>query len=105
MDESALCADMLISESRSALRINENGGIYHMGATFSVVDKHRICAIYKRLQKEHGTVSSRFLAKEAKCGRTTAQKIMKELQTHDAVFDPSVTKPTQEKGLGGRALQ
>jgi hypothetical protein len=33
MDESALCADILVTESSSALRINENGGIYHLGAT------------------------------------------------------------------------
>jgi hypothetical protein len=29
-------------------------------------------------------VASRFLAKEAKCGRSTAQKIIKELETHRA---------------------
>jgi transposase len=104
MDESALCADILVTESSSALRINENGGIYHLGATFSVVDKHRIGALYKRLQREHGTVSSRFLAKEAKCGRSTAQKIIKELESHDAVLDPSERQLTREKGIGGRSL-
>jgi hypothetical protein len=63
MDESALCADILLTESSSSLRVNENGGIYHLGATFTVVDKHCIGALYKRLQREHRTVSSRFLAK------------------------------------------
>jgi hypothetical protein len=76
MDESALCSDILIAESSSILRVNQYGGIYHDGVAFSVVDKHRICAVYKKLQREHGTVSSRFLAKEAKCGKTTALKIM-----------------------------
>ena len=72
MDNSALSADILVTESSATLRINENGGVYHLGATFGVVDKHRISALYKGLQREHGTVSSRFLAKEAKCGRMTA---------------------------------
>ena len=76
MDEAALSTQILLAESSSALRVNENGGAYHLGATFSVVDKHRIGALYKRLQREHGTVSSRFLAKEAKCGRMTALKII-----------------------------
>ena len=53
MDESALCADILLTESSSSLRVNENGGIYHLGATFSVVDKHRIGALYKSLQRKH----------------------------------------------------
>jgi hypothetical protein len=62
----------------SSLRINQYGGIYHDGVAFSVVDKHRICAVYEKLQREHGTVSSRVLAKEAGCGRTIANRIIKE---------------------------
>jgi hypothetical protein len=65
MDDSALSANILVTESSSTLRVNENGGVYHLGATFGAVEKHRIGALYKRLQREHGTVSSRFLAKQA----------------------------------------
>jgi hypothetical protein len=47
MDDSTLRADILVTESSSTLRINENDGIYHAGAIWCSRKAAHPCALQK----------------------------------------------------------
>ena len=66
--------------SSLALRINQNGGVYHCGKVYDDSKKLQVALSYMELLEESGSVSCRRLAEVSGVGKTYAAAVIREVQ-------------------------
>ncbi|KAL7577865.1 hypothetical protein ACA910_010609 [Epithemia clementina (nom. ined.)] len=96
-------------------KTNSYGGVYRVGVAFDLSEKRRIIEIYERMVKERALaveaepdeqkkkkipkITTRVLAREAGCSKSTAGKIVNEFEFHERVL-PKAPKVRKYRGIG-----
>ena len=91
-------------EARGALRINQNGGVYHCGKLYDDSKKLQVALSYMELLEESGSVSCRRLAEVSGVGKTYVAAVIREVQDGRVVLGTMQEPRIIPRGIGSKTL-
>ena len=86
--------------------MNDNGGVYYNGRSYSVEKKWTVALVYNKLKQRHDRVSTRMMARHSGVSPTFASKVIAEVESGEILDPKDIEKARKKKnkGPGSRSL-
>ena len=90
--------------STGAIRINQNGGVYHCGKLYDDSKKLQVALSYMELVENEGQASCRWLGEVASVGKSYASQIIREVREGRVVVGHMREPRNSIQGIGSKTL-